>query len=67
MYRIKTQKAGKKMKTNFVNGSQGWPLRCTGENPVQIISGDARSKLLEFPDETTCDFASILGNERLWT
>lgn len=44
------------MKTNFVNGSQGWPIRCTEENPVQIIAGDARSKLLEFPDETfhTC-------------
>jgi len=44
------------MKSPFVNGSQAWPLRCTKNEPVQVISGDARSKLLEIPDQTfhTC-------------
>ena len=44
------------MKTHFVNGSQAWPLRCTQQEPVQIILGDVRSKLLDIPDETfnTC-------------
>ena len=44
------------MKSHFVNGSQAWPLRCTEQEPVQIILGDVRSKLLDIPDETfhTC-------------
>lgn len=44
------------MKSHFVNGSQAWPLRCTEREPVQIILGDVRSKLLDIPDETfhTC-------------
>jgi site-specific DNA-methyltransferase (cytosine-N4-specific) len=40
------------MKSHFVNGSQAWPLRCTAQEPVQIILGDVRSKLLDIPDET---------------
>ncbi len=39
------------MKNHFVNGSQAWPLRCTEKEPVQIILGDVRSKLMDIPDE----------------
>ena len=40
------------MNPHFVNGSEAWPLRCSEREPVQIILGDARAKLLEIPDET---------------
>ena len=44
------------MKTHCMNDSQATPLWCSEEEPVQIISGDVRLKLLEIPDETfhTC-------------
>ena len=44
------------MKAHFVNDSQACFSRRFEEEPVQIISGDVRSKLLEMPDETfhTC-------------
>jgi DNA modification methylase len=39
-----------------VNGTEAWPLRCTKHEPVQIVSGDVRAKLLKIPDNTfhTC-------------
>lgn len=44
------------MKSDFANGAAVWSLGFTWEEPVQIIVGDARTKLLEMPDETfhTC-------------
>lgn len=40
------------MNTPYVNGSSVWPLRCSGSEPVQIVSGDVREKLASLPDET---------------
>ncbi len=44
------------MKTQYVNGSNPWPIRCSEREPVQIISGDVRDKLRDIPDNTfhTC-------------
>lgn len=38
------------MKTQYVNGSNPWPIRCSEREPVQIISGDVREKLSDIPD-----------------
>lgn len=40
------------MKTQYVNGSNPWPIRCSEREPVQIISGDVREKLRDIPDNT---------------
>lgn len=40
------------MSVPYVNGTAMWPLRCTDDSPVQIVSGDVREKLLELPDDT---------------
>lgn len=40
------------MSAPFVNGSSMWPLRCSENVPVQIVSGDVREKLSALPDET---------------
>lgn len=40
------------MNTPYVNGSSAWPFRCSENEPVQIVSGDVRDKLLSLPDET---------------
>jgi len=40
------------MSAQFVNGSSAWPIRCTGNEPVQIVYGDVREKLREIPDNT---------------
>lgn len=44
------------MKTQYVNGSNPWPIRCSEREPVQIISGDVCEKLRDIPDNTfhTC-------------
>ncbi len=41
---------------SYVNGSRAWPLKCSQENPVQIVGGDAREKLKAIPENTfhTC-------------
>ncbi|MBN8460311.1 MAG: site-specific DNA-methyltransferase [Verrucomicrobia bacterium] len=38
------------MNPQYVNGTEAWPLRCTARQPVQIVFGDVRDKLLSIPD-----------------
>lgn len=40
------------MNAPYVNGSSVWRLRCSENEPVQIVSGDVRDKLSSLPDET---------------
>ena len=40
------------MSAPYVNGSSVWPLRCSENEPVQIVIGDVRDKLSSLPDET---------------
>lgn len=40
------------MSVPYVNGSSVWPLRCSEDAPVQIVSGDVREKLSSLPDGT---------------
>lgn len=44
------------MQIPYVNGDQPWPLRCTATEPIQIVHGDVRDKLGNFPNNTfhTC-------------
>lgn len=39
------------MSAPYVNGASVWPLRCSENVPVQIVSGDVREKLSSLPDE----------------
>jgi DNA modification methylase len=38
------------MNVPYVNGTAVWPLRCSENEPVQIVSGDVREKLSSLPD-----------------
>jgi DNA modification methylase len=38
------------MNVPYVNGTSVWPLRCSENEPVQIVSGDVREKLSSLPD-----------------
>jgi site-specific DNA-methyltransferase (cytosine-N4-specific) len=40
------------MSVPYVNGSSVWPLRCSENVPVQIVSGDVREKLSSLPEGT---------------
>lgn len=39
------------MSAPYINGASVWPLRCSENVPVQIVSGDVREKLSSLPDE----------------
>lgn len=40
------------MSVPYVNGTSVWPLRCSENVPVHIVSGDVREKLLSLQDGT---------------